>query len=107
MTAVLRASAFRLSVAYKTGPMHTPKVAVPRNNNTENFRGSDQPKLQNAATVNHSSSSATKLELFFGNQARSSASSKVRISSPRGLLGRLSWNFHSCKETTQPNQLVH
>ena len=32
MTAVLRASAFRLSVAYKTGPMDTPKVAVPRNN---------------------------------------------------------------------------
>ena len=31
MTAVLRASAFRLSVAFKTGPMDTPKVAVPRN----------------------------------------------------------------------------
>jgi hypothetical protein len=32
VTAVLRAPAFRLSVAYKTGPMDTPKVAVPRNN---------------------------------------------------------------------------
>jgi hypothetical protein len=31
VTAVLRASAFRLSVAFKTGPMDTPKVAVPRN----------------------------------------------------------------------------
>ena len=31
LTAVLRAPAFRLSVAYKTAPMDTPKVAVPRN----------------------------------------------------------------------------
>ena len=35
MTAVLRAPAFRLSVAYKTGPMDTPKVAVPRNTATK------------------------------------------------------------------------
>jgi len=31
LTAVLRAPAFRLSVAYKTALMDTPKVAVPRN----------------------------------------------------------------------------
>ena len=35
LTAVLRAPAFRLSVAYKTGPMDTPKVAVPRNTATK------------------------------------------------------------------------